>query len=1271
MNRFILTLAILISSAGIYAAEWGMSTKPLEIPQGAAPNVMIIMDDSGSMDWEVMTGNFETDGRFVYNQPFDNSDVLSSGPIEQQAGCPVGSVYYYGVEFNSNVTDDELGDCRLAAKDAWRFRNSDFNHLYYDPNRIYTPWPGLSEYKNLNYPDGVPYSELAAEFTASEASAAGFVLIGFDDPANPLEWLDLTRHSTSWDEVTPSGAHTNLEIDGFSYYTWEDSNNNGLFDNWVDDGDSLFEDGEGDNVQKFTVNSLSVENQKNFQNWFNFYRSREFSVKASLHFVLENMITSRVGYATLNSNTTTRDYDLEVETLNPNAEAVGSPKYNLYRQIDRTLPQGGTPLRTTLRDVGEYFSCSSTTDGSGNVMNKLGAAACPYLSIEEGATCQQNYALLFSDGFWNGSSPNVGDRDAGTGKYKGGAFADSAGEPSKSWSNTLADVAMYYYETDLRPDLDDEVMVTNIDLAREPDLDGITQMQQHMKTYTVAFGLELEGFSPDIFGKEVNETAVDWPDPTASKENKIKDMMHAAFNGRGEFYATRDDQVLTDNLADSFLKIFAEQSGAAGVSFNSQELKTGTYIFRAFYNPTTFDGDLVAITFDNSGKPLVDSPVWSASEQLDQVVAAGTRLIVSYDPDAKQGILFDYDAGLTATQQSWFEADEPTNRGVNYGDADAVWGDERIDFLWGDTSLEGARFDKGELRDRDGLLGDFANSTPRYVGIPQGIKRDFEPYPTAIGTLYSEFKNKYLHRADLVYAGANDGMLHGFDATNGKEIFAFVPNKTMDDLYEFTLPSYIHEMSVDGSPGINDVFMKDGGIEQWKTVLMGGYRAGGKGYYALDITDPGTFNQSQMTDNVMWEFSDADDDRLGLTFSTPNIVMSNAKYASGNHRWISLFGNGYNQSNIKGESSLFALFIDGGLDGDWNKVSQASNASNDDFIVMETGEGFITDGVDTYPNGLGTPRAIDIDSNGTVDIVYAGDLAGNLYRFDLSDEDPALWKMEQLLYTARYEVDSVTFTRQPITVQPIVTHNDSGSGYLVVVSTGSWMTLDDITSTDVQSLYGIWDNLSASYPMVSSELIEQEFTNVASQLHGFTYRTLSNNLVAYKDSGKIGNRVMGWVINFDLCAAGNVGCALVDAEYPGERGIRNLLIKEGVLFGVSILPSSNKACSDAPGGYLFSINSNSGGVVPEKPAFDLNDDGSFDENDFYDTDGDGVADDNEIPSAIRIDDGLPSDIAIIDGGGSDGSQVCYQTSTGELVCAGANVDSSYPQGKLSWKELAD
>ena len=474
---------------------------------------------------------------------------------------------------------------------------------------------------------------------------------------------------------------------------------------------------------------------------------------------------------------------------------------------------------------------------------------------------------------------------------------------------------------------------------------------------------------------------------------------------------------------------------------------------------------------------------------------------------------------------------------------------------------------------------------------------------------------------------------------------------------------------------------------------MGGLRAGGKGYYALDITDPSTFTKADMPANVMWEFTSANDDRLGLSFSTPNMVMSNAEMTVDcplsepdpsrickSPRWISLFGNGYNQTNTDGQSALFALFMDRGGNTSWNKPALSSNTTSDDWIVMQTGVGAFTDGGTTYPNGLGIPRAIDTDGNGTADYVYAGDLVGNLYRFDISNSDPAYWAMKQILFKAQYEVSAGVYSRQPITVQPIVTLNETYGGYIVIASTGSWMTVDDVASTTVQSLYGIWDPdpnvVGVGVAVRPTEIVEQAFSNVSAKLLGYSYRTLTALAVPYKMGKRTGSTtadgVKGWKIDFDICGAKvDLPCPEPGGEPGGERAIRNLLVKEGVLFGVTILPSANAFCSVSPGGYLFSINSQTGGLVIEKPAFDLNADGSYDINDVNNANSDDAIQNNEVPAAIRIEDGLPSDIAVIDGGANEGSKVCYQTSTGELVCTNTNVDSKFPEGRLSWKELAD
>jgi len=1271
------------------AGTFDLSQTPMEVPQGTIANAVIILDDSASMEAEVITTGYDNMGMMRYNQPFK----VTTPSASELVGTPSG----LGIELGSWLSYRAMSSNFIAADTEWRFRNSKFNTLYYDPTKTYEPWPGLSSVVD-SAGAFVPYSELTSYLQGTITDK----LFGIDDVTRPAILIDLLSTGA---KQTQRGSpnlitrdantytyYSDGTTDGFSYYTWDDTYPTPIANDEFDNDDT---------ITRFKVNGMTtVSEQNNFQNWFNFHRSRMLVAKGALRNVLENSYNIRIGFAPLNNGNPhyeVKDMDVEID------DTLGD-KYKLTKAMDSINMIAATPLRQALNDVGQYFSASSTN-------NKFGAGKHPYLmsdatTVAPAAACQQNYAILFTDGYWGGSfSGSDWDSDASS-AYDNRDFASFADKDKQS-SPTLADVAMHYYERDLISNttglmLKDNVPITLTDrYPHSPDIPaadelspfvaGARTMHQNMKTYTIAFGLG-DGYGTDKMPK-VLDTEFEWLNPFTASENKRQDLLHAAYNGRGEFFSANNYDDLINSLRSSFNSIVLNyRIGSAGVAFNSQELKTGTYIFRAFYNPETYEGDLVAVAFDSEGNPQLNTPVWSAAEQIEDQLCSdpsdpltcdsSTRLVVTYDPYSKTGELFNH-ANLNKpspevlpgnpNQLGWFEKTPPKNLAGNgvlvdsYGNGDEYWTDERIRYLRGERSQEGKLQDDGGLRRRTGLLGDFANSTPRYVGVPQARRRGYAPYPvdpnylTSESKNYSTFKITYKDRDELVYVGANDGMLHAFDANSGREAFAYVPNLVMDDLYEYTLPSYLHKMSVDGSPGINDVFIDDGRVnnERWRTMLVGGLRSGGKGYYALDITKPSTFNSTEMAANVLWEFSDINDSRLGYTFSTPNLVMSNATatYTSSStvsevvtyNRWIALFGNGYNQSATNGFSGLFTLFLDQGGDTTWDSGDWR----------------FLSTGVDstglTFPNGMSTPRAVDIDNNGSVDYVYAGDLAGNLYRFDLTSSDPSLWRVDPILFKG-----SVT---KPITVQPIVMSRGANEGQVIVVSTGSWMTEQDRTSTATQSIYGIWDPLQDSWgtgpsaiatgwgpEITPTNLTAQSFTNVGTKFNGtdITYRTLSANDVVYNHAKNA--RKMGWKIDLNL-------------EFPGERAIRNLLIKEGVLFGSTIIPQSNQACMNGPGGYLFSIDALTGGSVVGGPSFDLNNDGKFDELDVVEVAGTGT-DYQDYAAAIRIEGGLPSDIAVIDGGKNDGSKVCYQTSTGDLVCTTVNVGSSYPEGRLSWKELS-
>ena len=298
---------------------------------------------------------------------------------------------------------------------------------------------------------------------------------------------------------------------------------------------------------------------------------------------------------------------------------------------------------------------------------------------------------------------------------------------------------------------------------------------------------------------------------------------------------------------------------------------------------------------------------------------------------------------------------------------------------------------------------------------------------------------------------------HGFNAQTGDEVIAYVPDNLMTNTYSNSITKllnfeYAHEYFVDSTPAVNDVFMDvDGdGDKEWRTILVNGQGKGGKAYVSLDITDPTKFNEGTAGEVALWEFTDEDDTYptdstgaallltgaqrqdlltpalpvkdLGYSFSVPTIVMSNLKDADGEHKWVSLFGNGYNSTS--GIAKLFVLFLEGGLDGVWchpdlkhtpvpDGMVPSECVGKQDFVKLDTGFG-VKNGL---PNGLGEPRAIDVDGNQTVDYVYAGDIQGNFFRFDITDSDHSNWTVQKI-FQAQYKPGTHDEIDQPISTQP-------------------------------------------------------------------------------------------------------------------------------------------------------------------------------------------------------------------------------------------------------------
>jgi len=393
-------------------------------------------------------------------------------------------------------------------------------------------------------------------------------------------------------------------------------------------------------------------------------------------------------------------------------------------------------------------------------------------------------------------------------------------------------------------------------------------------------------------------------------------------------------------------------------------------------------------------------------------------------------------------------------------------GENRVAYLRGDRSRE--QSNGGLFRSRSDLLGDIINSDPVYVG-----SRDYG-YGSATGLTQAE-RDGYLiflgstairSRTPMLYVGANDGMLHGFRVANGVETLAYIPASLLGDLSLLTKPDYSHRYYVDGTAKVGDAYLGS----SWKTVLLGSTGAGGKAVFAIDVTAPDNFT----ADKMLWEFTNTE---MGVALAAPTLV----RVKSGN-KWVALVANGY------------------------NSTSQTAR-----LFVLDLATGAVIKEIDTQvgsasePNGLSSPLPVDEDGDRVADYVYAGDLQGNLWKFDLTDNNSAQWgsafktgNKPKPLFQACNGTCSAS-TRQPVTMRPLAIRHPKG-GIMVLMGTGSYFTNDDklLPATPrLEAVYGIWDTGAS---VLSSQLLQQSITHEYSA-NGttikFNVRVVSNTAVNY------------------------------------------------------------------------------------------------------------------------------------------------------------------------------
>ena len=1176
-----------VSSA--HAAPGSIAQQPLFLQSSVAPNIFFLNDNSGSMQWELMTKDYTEGGRLkvdsdsltpaLTHNPGCSSDANNNGYIDETDDS--GNI----IDFNNKLRiysqilqTSSLGSCDTVAEEEWRARLHQYNATYYNPGRTYSPWAG----KDANGSDLFS----GAIITAAKIDPSDLNSATIDLTEDSAVLVNDTRFSeadwTNW--CSTHGFASDCK--GWRYYSWNDDNDDGVIEgdelavHWVKDLDP----GTGDNPP--------INNQKNFANWFSYHRSRELSAKYATSIAIQEATQARIGYGTINSSSTNsiRIDDQSAEHTIDNQTVTH--KTAVLNKLFNTSSSGSTPLRSKLKAVGEYYEDGSFFGADGN---------SPILSEADGGACQPNNVIMMTDGFYGGGSPNVGNTDGDN----GAPYADT-------YANTLADVAMDFYERDLATtitNLSSDKAINEKDYT--PDVDD-TALHQHMNTHTLAFGLS-GSINPDTV--DINADGFSWPEPLADSAARIDDLFHAAVNGRGNYLSTSDPDKLVNALISTVRDITDTSQSATSVAVSAFRLTEHSLIFFSRFSSDSWSGELVAHSINADGL-INTAETWNAATLLNN---NNSRNIATYSDN--DGVAFQ-----------WANISEAMQTSLTAGDDEAGIGQARLDYLRGETENDFG------FRQRESILGDIINSSPVYVGAPASPYPDRDPFGTS-NKRYFDFWDDNKGRTKMLYVGANDGMLHGFNANNGEEKMAYVPATLFPNLHELTNPDYTHRYYVDKTPTVGDAFFapQGNGTADWHTVLVGALGAGGQGLFALDITDPDNFDE----DDVLWEFNSGIDDDMGYSFSQPTITLTNEG------RWAAIVGNGYDSAN--GDAALFIIY----LDADPSDVNGWVEGTDYRKISTEVGSA-------DNKNGLSTPTAVDSNGDGYVDRVYAGDLKGNMWAFNLAGNNASNWGVtyqKDSTPQPLFQASNAAGDTQPITAKPsVIRHpsypsfSDTAPNLMILFGTGQYVSQDDLTNTETQSFYGVWDKGQAldqnNNELSRSNLIGQTITT--GEDNGITARITSNNNVPYSDADN--TQRFGWYIDLDTA----------DAE-TGERVVSNAIVINDVVFFTTYIPN-NAACGTGGSSWFMFLNAVNGSY-PDKPVVSINNDRFVNEDDMVSlNDADETA-----PSGLLIEGtlGSPSmDMGTLTGNGT----TLINTSEGiDNIATNGNVSGDDP--RMSWREL--
>lgn len=900
-----------------------------------------------------------------------------------------------------------------------------------------------------------------------------------------------------------------------------------------------------------------VEEMTNYANWFAYYRTRAQMMKTATSLAFKNIGDDfRVGYLT---TSTLGSRSLNIRAFSP------ANKVAWYNKLFDTPSDRNTPLRGALSTAGRIYA--NKTSAKGTFTDPI--------QYE----CQQNFTLLTTDGFWNtadetstyAGGPEALDGSTDVGNLDSAALGTPAGkrEGTTARANTLADVAKYYRDTDLRtPALNNCGASGAPGVCQTDNTASSPNKKQTMVTLTLGLGVDgTLAYSTDYdtaatgdYAEIVNGTK-NWSDPIGnSGPERIDDLWHAAVNGDGKYFSAKSPAELVKQLEEAVASIQVKVgTGAAAATSTLNPVSGDNFAYVASYTSGFWIGNLEKRNIDTTSGEILTTPIACVEDVVSSSSCAAPSTILSdgaggyncvttgvTDSAACEGTLDGTDckvpviascngqmeslvseltdsrnikinvggtlqdftfANLSSTQQSYFDTPFLAANLSQWATLTPAQqangtGENLVAYLRGQTGFDqgAAVADNRVFRRRQATLGDLIDSKPAFIGMPTFNYGD---------SGYQAFKTNNTNRPKTVYVGSNDGMLHAFDADTLTERWAFVPSMVIPNLWKLADASYgsKHAYYVNGAVSISDICVaancETATASDWRTILIGGLNGGGRGYYALDITDP-------INPSLLWEIdpNKAGFADLGYTFGNPVVTKRNS-----DNKWVVLFTSGYN--NISDANSFYSL-----SSTQFKPTPLYTSGNGNGYLyVVDALTGTKLSGIATNVGSTSTPSGLakikayadEAEKNNVSSLVYGGDLAGNLWRFNIDTN--TVFKLATLT-----DGTAPTPLSQPVTTIPELGLVNSKK--VIFVGTGKYLEIADLTDTGKQTLYAIKDD-NASTTLTNPRTALSQQTLAISSTDPDARVSSSNSAVNFIS----GN---GWYVDFpDVGERQNVESQLV------------------------------------------------------------------------------------------------------------------------------------------------